>query len=244
MIINSEEKKISERERRGQISKENLDLYLEFSDDDLRVMLKNDDPQKRTAAATILGNRQDKKAILALCNTLKIEKSLYSRIAMSEALGKIGEPSVGNLINLIGIIGNNQELNLPSKYFKKKSFPLQRDMAVRTLVKVGTPATHYLINLLEKESDIFIIEQTIDAVGGIAANTGDKRGFSVIISTLKRFSDDNLVVWKCVRALSGFRLNIESSETLLKVLKSDYEAPIIWETLVKLVLIIRRLLKP
>ena len=84
---------------------------------------------------------------------------------------------------------------------------------------------------METESNNFIIEQAIDAVGGIAAKTGDQMGFSAIINTLTIFSYNDLIVWKCVRALSGFRLNVESSETLVNILKSDYEAPIIWESL-------------
>ncbi len=87
-------------------------------------MLQGTDPQKRTIAAVILGDLGDERGILPLCSALTTEKSLYSRIAISEALSKIGEPSVAYLIELLGEIGKNQETMLPDHYFKKKKFSI------------------------------------------------------------------------------------------------------------------------
>lgn len=128
-MVNHEDKKKLDRKRRGQISPEELEAYVEFKTEYLIEMLNTDNPQERTIAATILGNRRDEKGILPLCASLKKEKALYSRIAMSEALGKMGDAAVPPLIQLFGQIGNNQEVELPKKYFNKKSFPLARDMA-------------------------------------------------------------------------------------------------------------------
>src|SRR5450631_4162108 len=105
MINSSEEKRILDRKRRGQISPEDLKAYAEFSTEHLIKMLDESNSQKRTIAATILGNRIDNKSIITLCAYLKKENALYSRIAMSEALGKMGEASVPPLIKLLGQIG-------------------------------------------------------------------------------------------------------------------------------------------
>ncbi|MBI5680427.1 MAG: HEAT repeat domain-containing protein [Methanobacterium sp.] len=229
-----DDKKKLNRERRGQILPEELDAYVKFQTEHLIEMLSTDNPQKRTIAATILGNRGDENAILPLCTSLKKEKALYSRIAMSETLSKIGEPAVPYLINLLGEIGNNQEKELPKKYFNKKSFPLARDMAARTLVNIGNPATPYLIKTLEIENN-FKVQQAIDALGGIAAKTGDQRALIPLIKFIEKMNGQDhhnqITYWKIVRALSGFNNCKCASETLVKVLMDDQTPPIIWEAI-------------
>lgn len=228
MKIREDEKKIKERERRGQISAEELNPYAEFSTRQLIEMLNEENAKKRTIAATILGNRRDEKGIKLLCASLIDEKALYSRIAMSEALGKMGEEAVPPLIELLGLIGKNQEAQLPQTYFNKKSYPLARDMAARTLIKIGSPANPYLIRVIE-EKDGFKTQQAIDALGGIAAKTDDKRGLPVLIESIKRYSNNKITLWKIVRALSGFKYSKEAVDPLLEILKVERERAICWE---------------
>jgi HEAT repeat protein len=73
----------------------------------LRDLLNNNDPQKRTIGATIIGKRKCIDLIPSLCSALAKQKSLYPRIAISEALGEIGEPAVVSLISLLGKVGDN-----------------------------------------------------------------------------------------------------------------------------------------
>ena len=228
-MITSEKKRNLDRKKRGQISTEDLRIYNEFSTEHLIKMLDESNPQKRTIAATILGNKSDNKSIISLCTSLKKENALYSRIAMSEALGKMGEASVPPLIKLLGQIGNNQEVELPKKYFNKKSFPLARDMAARTIIKIGKPATPYLIEVMG-ENDDFIMQQAIDALGGIAAKTDDRSALSVMIDGLEIYSEDKISLWKIIRALSGFKHCEEALTPLINILKGDYDAPIVWES--------------
>lgn len=223
----TEDKRKQAQRKRGQISSEELGAYVEFEAEHLIEMLNNDNPQERTIAATILGNRRDEKGILPLCDSLKKEKALYSRIAMSEALGKMGKTAVPPLIKLLGQIGNNQEKELPEKYFKKKSFPLARDMAARTIVKIGKPATPYLIEVMEKQDD-YISQQAVDALGGIAAKTCDKSALPVLINGLD--SNNEITLWKIIRSLSGFKHSFEALPPLLNILEKDYDAAIIWES--------------
>lgn len=192
-------------------------------------MLNTGDPQERTISATILVNRKDKKGINPLCDYLKKEKALYSRIAMSEALGKMGKDAVPPLIRLLGQIGNNQELKLPAKYFNKKSFPLARDMAARTIIKIGKPATPYLIKAIEEQND-HILQQAVDALGGIAAKTGDKSALPTLLNCLEKHSDNEITFWKVIMSLSGFKHSSEALPLLQNILESNYNAAIIWES--------------
>ena len=236
--MSSNEKKKKNREKRGQISQDDTLPYIDFSTEDLIEMLKAENPQDRTISAVLLGNRNDIRVIKPLCNALKNERSLYSRIAISEALSQIGEPATPCLIQLLGEIGKNQEKELPLKYFKKKSFPLVRDMAARTLVKIGEPATPYLIEVLETGNE-FKVQQAIDALGAISAKTGDKRALNSLITLMGQVENandaesarDQLTLWKITRALSGFKNSKEAIYPLIAILKSNYDSPIIWEAL-------------
>jgi FOG: HEAT repeat len=227
--MDSDEKRKKNREKRGQISLEDTLPYIDASTESLIEMLKADKPWERTISAVILGNQRDETVIKPLCIALENEKSLYSRIAMSEALSKIGEPAVPPLIKLLGVIGKNQETELPNKYFKKKSFPLVRDMAARTLVNIGKPATPYLITVLGDGNE-FKVQQALDALGGIAAKTGDKRALP---SLIKFDIDSNGIItfWKFIRSLSGFKTDEKAIKPLILVLKGIHDPPIIWESI-------------
>ncbi len=227
--MSNENKKELNRKKRGQISKKDIEKYVDFKSPDLIEMLNDDDPKIRTIAATILEDKKSKESIEPLCAAIKKEKALYSRIAMSEALGKLGEEAVPPLIKLLGQIGSNQETELPKKYFNKKSFPLARDMAARTIIKIGKSAAPYLMKVVH-EDDIYVSQQAIDALGGIAAKTGDERALPLLIECLEKYSGDNLTLWKTIRALSAFK-NVESPiSPLLNIIQNYQEPAIIWET--------------
>ncbi|BDZ70574.1 HEAT repeat domain-containing protein [Methanobacterium petrolearium] len=233
--MSSDEIKRRNREKRGQITPEDLKPYSNSPDNHLIELLNDDHPQKRTISATLLGKKQIIKAVIPLTSALKQEKALYSRIAISRALSEIGEPSITPLIDILGEIGNNQETQLPQKYFNKKSYPLARDMAARTLVKIGKPATLPLIKIFKDENS-FKVQQAIDAVGGIAAKTNDERGLKSLISLFQSSLEkhDKLTSWKIVRALGGFRNCEDATGPLLAVIEhameNEDDFPIIWES--------------
>jgi hypothetical protein len=237
-----EDKKKIGRKKRGEISKADLEPYIDFSTTQLIEMLESSEAQKRTIAATILGDKSDTDALESLVRALKIEKALYSRIAISEAMGKMGGNAVIPVADLLGQIGKNQETELPKKYFNKKSYPLVRDMAARTLVKIGKPATSYLIEILESEKDIFIKQQAIDALGAIAAKTSDYSSLKPIINGFNKIvginqdtinSDENVdkvTLWKIVRSLSAFKNSELAAKCLLIVLNNYPDPPLQWES--------------
>lgn len=215
-----------QRQRRGQVSPAELGEYKNASLAELASLLNSAEPKKRTIAATLIGNRRILELIPRLCHCLSHERSLYPRLASSEALGKMGEPAVVPLIALLGKIGSNQEKELPQKYFAKKSFPLARDLAARTLVKIGTPAIPYLIGKLTTGTP-FEIQQALDAIGGIVSRTGDHRPLPVLLQILTADTTDVITTWKIVRTLSAFR-SPAVIEPLLKMLTND-QPPLRWE---------------
>lgn len=215
-----------QRQKRGQVSAAEIKRYEETSVNELSSLLNSAEPKKRTIAATLIGNKKILKIIPQLCESIILEKSLYPRIAMSEALGKMGEPAVVPLISLLGKIGSNQEKELPQKYFAKKSFPLARDMAARTLVKIETTAIPHLMAKITTGTQ-FEIQQALDAIGGIISRTKDFRPLPVLLHALTAYSSDEITTWKLIRTLSVFKSN-EVIGPLLKML-THAKPSIRWE---------------
>lgn len=224
---NMEEFKKLNRQKRGQVSAEELKQYEDTSDYELSILLKSDDSKKRTIAASLIGNKKILEMIPQLCKCLVDEKLLYSRIAISEALGKMGEPAVNPLLSLLGKIGNNQETGLPEKYCEKRSYPLVRDMAARTLVKIGRPASPGLIKQI-KSGDSFETQQAIDAIGGIASRNDDKRPLPILLEVYIEYSDNEVTTWKIIRSLSAFKY-IDVIEPLIQMLENHTKPAIRWE---------------
>lgn len=215
------------RQKRGQVSAPEVKQYENSSLTELSALLKHDDPRKRTIAARLIGAHRKIELIPLLCKSLAMEKSLYARIALSEALGKMGEPAVIPLLALLGKIGNNQETELPQKYCAKKSFPLARDMAARTLVKLGEPAISGLMETM-RGGNHFRTQQALDAIGGIVSRTHDMRSLSVLLGAFKDCADNEVTIWKIVRALSAFQ-HVEALGPLIEMLKNHAEPSIRWE---------------
>ena len=114
------------REKRGEITTEIERQFAQYSDQELIHFLNDSDAQTRTAAATLLGRRCCLAALPTLCEQLSKETALYSRIALSEALGVIGEPALHELLGLVGNVGRNHHQTLPGTLFKKWNYPLPR----------------------------------------------------------------------------------------------------------------------
>lgn len=167
------------------------------------ALLNDPDPQQRTAAARALGSRHRSAAVPLLCARLQVETALYSRIAVSEALGLIGSPAIPALIALLGKIGNNQHQTLPTRGFYKKSFPLPRDIVTRTLIKIGCPALAPLENVVLTGERPAVLE-AIDGIGRIAWTENDRRSEPVLLSAFQSSPSDVLIQWKLIRAFQAF----------------------------------------
>ena len=215
------------RQKRGKIEDRELNCYSSYSEIQLRELLRSNLPTERTIGATILGQRKVGNSVGDLCNALTREKALYPKIAICEALKSIGKESVEPLSSLIGIVGNNQETVLPEKYFKKKSYPLARDIAVRTIISIGRSAIHKIIEL-SSTNDKYLCSQIVDALGGLLHKTKDLRILGALIKIFEQNREDEFLLWKTIRAFSA----VESEEAaclILSCLKHSQPA-IRWET--------------
>ena len=221
--------KYEKRQQRGQVPIEDLERYRDSSIQSLAELLHSGNAQERTIGATIIGNRKLTELTGILCDALRNETHLFSRIGISEALGKMGEQAVNPLIGLLGKIGNNQERSLPLKYFNKKSYPLPRDIAARTLVKIGVHAIPELIKKLA-DNDGIDTQQAIDALGAIVSKNPHQPALLILLSALDRYSANEITTWKIVRALSAFPY-FETVTCLFTILDKRPEAAIRWEAI-------------
>jgi hypothetical protein len=207
--MNSSKNKIS----RGFVDK-NVDLSnYGFDKGQIINMLSDKYPVNRTIGVRIVGQILDDEYIPELCSALEIEKKLYPKIEICETLIKFGEKSVPYLINLLGEIGNNQHKTVPSGEFKKKSYPLPRDIAARTISKIGIVALDYLLQILEKEEPKKISE-ALDAIGYICFYNNNSIPYNQFKKLYLENKYNDLLKWKVIRTLEAF----SDSEVFLKEL--------------------------
>jgi hypothetical protein len=215
------------REKRGQTSDHFDRQFSGFPDEELIALCGGQDAQTRTAAANFLGARKCVAAVPILCERLKSEPALYPRIAVSLALGAIGESALEGLVMLLGRIGKNQHHELPKRGFYKKSFPLPRDLAARTIAKIGVPALPALEKVILAGDRIQVLE-AIDGVGYIAFYHHNVRSESVLLNAFDRHRSDELVTWKIVRALQSFPSQ-RVRQLLIDIVRDDRIPQLRWE---------------
>ncbi len=227
------------KEKRGFTTKEENDHFVSKSDIELISLLNANNPKDRNSSATILGQRKSEKAVSALCNQLKNEMSLYSKIAIQNALANIGEPAMPKLIKLVGKIGNNQHKELPKKRFEKSNYPCARDIAIRTICKIGLPALRYLQESFETQQDN-VKSEIIDGIGHISFYSRDTTSFKQLINNFN--GNSALIKWKIIRALSAFPTK-KSEIFLIDILTTAKEPELKWEAERSLSLIHNKSLK-
>jgi HEAT repeat protein len=214
------------REKRGLVSPEKEAGLQNLPDEDVLALLEAPEPQVRSAAARILGERGCACAAPALSQRLRVEKALYARLAASEALGQLGAASVPSLIALLGCIGDNQHEALPERGFYKKSFPLPRDLAARTLTKVGPaalPALEAVIKTGAREVQL----EALDALGWIAFYSGQTTSEAVLLAFYQQ-NQDVVLRWKILRAFQGFP-GEAVRQLLMQVILNETVPALRWE---------------
>jgi HEAT repeat protein len=219
--------KATARAMRGQTTLEEDNLFLVYSDQELFGLINDVDARNRTSAAKLLGVRKCIDAIPILCERLKLEEALYSRIAICNALGVIGEQSIPALIDLIGKIGSNQHESLPEQGFYKRSYPLPRDLAVRTIIRIGVPALRPLEHVV-LTADRYQRLEAIDGIGQIAFYEGDLSSEPVLLKAYKKYSSDQIVAWKIIRAFQAFPTG-KVRELLEVIIRSNPRPELRWE---------------
>lgn len=204
---------IKQLRSRGYIEEEEILDYVNLSKKELLEMLESEVASNRTISAKLLKRFKKPEVMQALISRLTIEDKLYTKIAISESLGDFGEEASKELVKYLGKVGNNQHRTLPNKKFKKKNYPLPRDIIGRTICKLGKPALNTLKKCLNNGDYLQVLE-AIDAIGYISYYENDITAEEDVINMIESYKDDELMVWKLIRALQSF--NSERVQNILK----------------------------
>jgi len=188
---------------RGFLEKDAEAVYLELNFEEKLNLLQSPLAVERTLGARLLCCENPEVSIPLLIEALKTEKKLYSKIGICNTLISFGQASVKSLIEQLGEIGNNQYKTIPQEKFNKKSYPLPRDIAARTLANIGTAALPDLLKTLSTGS-MSQLSEAVDAIGHICFYDYQNGIFEQLLSCFERNKESELIRWKIVRAMSAF----------------------------------------
>ncbi|OEU68989.1 MAG: hypothetical protein BA864_04665 [Desulfuromonadales bacterium C00003093] len=203
----------AKRRDRGQVNETDISHFASFDESELLSLLHSEKPVERSCAAIHLRKYQNPAVVDKLCHQLTVEKKLYTKIALSETLVECAELSIEPLISLLGQIGKNQETKIPVTGFYKVSYPLPRDIAARTICRLGNIAILPLENFIESSKDLNALAQAIDAYGHIIYSNNIKYSSSLLQELCERHPENDFLKYKIARCLSS--IHDEWSESFL-----------------------------
>ncbi len=157
----------------------------------------------RTLGARLLANNNNDETIDYLIKALTVEKKLYPKIDICNSLVTYGVLAVEALIGLLGAIGTNQHKEVPAKEFNKDSYPLPRDIAARTIVRIGSDALPRLVKILDSNHTKQLSE-AIDAIGFICFYDNIPDVYIKLYNCYIANPENDLIKWKIIRAMSSF----------------------------------------
>lgn len=211
--------------KRGFIFKEDILNFQHLTNSELFLLINSQVSFERSVAISLLSSRlhtEDLDFVNMLLARLCIEKSLYTKIEICNTLEKGDIKTAKQMVAYLGCIGKNQHLCLPEKISQKKSYPLPRDIIARSLGKMNFRILPVLFDVLASNDEAKISE-VIDTIGFLLFYNPDHVNdnfFKSITDTLDKYSDNNLIVWKCVCCLSSFRTKA-SIDVLNQILASN-----------------------
>ena len=190
---------------RGYISEEDLSKYMNSSEDDLLELINSREAYERSIAVRLLAilETDDNNIIILFCEKLTKENKLYTKIEICNALSIKGKMAAKVMVKYLGRIGHNQHAELPKEDFKKKSYPLPRDIISRTLAHMGKEVLPELVEVL-KTNNILAIREVTDAIGFICFYEYTDYPLNDLIFCFNEKRNDDIIRWKMVRALGSF----------------------------------------
>lgn len=213
-------------ESRGYVANDIENSYATISFEQRVTLLKSKQATERTLGARLLIKQSDLQVINCLITALQVETKLYTRLEICNSLVSYGRVAVIPLIAVLGKIGNNQYRIVLTVDFKKVSYPLPRDLAARTLIRIGTVALPDLLTALNS-TDIVQLSEAIDAIGFICFYDYQSAIAGELEDCFYRNSQSELVKWKIFRAMSAFAETIAFLNQQLKLnagaLKAEIE---------------------
>lgn len=227
---------INKLKSRGFVDKSQIDYDVSVTS--LKNLLASETPEKRTLAAIIIQEKNTSCLIPNLISALKIEKKLYSKIAISETLINFKDKSIVPLIPLLGQIGNNQHQKLPKAPFKKDNYPLPRDIVARILSQMGVDVISILLNSVDRMQRDQLLE-SIDVIGNITYYSQSTDSLIFLLDLFEKNKNDKLMIWKIIRAFSSFS-EAKVMEILGKIINDSKIVQHVWEAKRSLRLIEKR----
>lgn len=197
----------NELKNRGYIEKEELEKYKDIPTKTLVLWLNDENPVKRTIGATYL-NAIEEENSQRLIKRLKIEKCLYTKLAICESLQKGKSITASLMVKELGKIGHNQYHELPTRSSSKKSYPLPRDIIARTLAKMETTILPILLKIVSSKDEDKISE-VLDAIGFMVfyhPELANEENVKAIYQIFNDYSSNSLLIWKALTCLSAFPL--------------------------------------
>ncbi|PAB60540.1 HEAT repeat domain-containing protein [Anaeromicrobium sediminis] len=214
---------------RGYIVHEDTLEYEHLNKDELLDLLNSKEAHKRTIGVRLLSNKVnlDEKMITLFCDKLSIEKKLYIKIELCDALLKKNNDCARIMVNYLGLIGKNQHKELPKKPFNKRSYPLPHDIISRTLAHMSVNVLPELMTVL-KSGNVLAIREVIDAIGFLCFYNDVSEKAQILkdlMDCLHEYDNDPIIRWKIVRALESFN-NEEVIDILNHIKENDEEESI------------------
>jgi len=197
--------------KRGQFEQGDINRLLPLNNNELIALVNSKLPVERSVAIRLLsqrGNIRNTDFATLLLQRLTIEKCLYTKLEICNALEKGNAETATQMVNYLKCIGKNQYLRLPDKVSLKTSYPLPRDIIARSLGKMNTSILPVLIDVLYS-GDINRIPEVLDGLGFMVFYHQDlvtPQLLRHIIKTMVTYSDEEVIIWKCVICLSAFPL--------------------------------------
>ncbi|QQO10209.1 hypothetical protein [Breznakiella homolactica] len=188
---------------RGLPSGQDRARFAGLPEEKLPRLLRSPEAAERTIAAERLGAAGKDGYIPLLCEALKSEKKLYTKLAVCDALAGYGAAAVPCLVPLLGTIGSNQHREPAIADLDKKCYPLPRDIVSRILMRIGPPALPGMIDIIEG-SDRKKISEAVDVIGHITWNFRDFSAEQALTALHERSRGDELIFWKTIRAFQSF----------------------------------------
>lgn len=194
---------------RGYIENSDLREFKELDKTELIKLLHDKVPIHRSAAARVIGLKYgagEAEIAKILLEQLYKEKKLYTRLEICTALESGNSITAKKMIPYIGKIGNNQHRVLPDRPSLKRSYPLPRDLIVRSLARMKREIMPVLMEVLDS-NDTDKIREVLDAIGFLAfydREAATAEGMDKVIETVERLKEDEVITWKGIVCLSAF----------------------------------------
>jgi len=192
------------KQNRGFVAAGDEISYYSLNQEELLELLKSPNPMDRTIAARCLGKGNEYQIVDSLLTALGNEKKLYPKIEICNSLVKFGTNSLAGLVKRFGTIGKNQHLTVPEEPFRKTSYPLPRDIAARTLIRIGEIALPLLFEVLKRDEQPKISE-AIDTIGFICSKNPHPEYLGELLTCFRKHFNSELIRWKLIRAMSAFQ---------------------------------------